>query len=283
MNPNLVENKDRQIHYKIGFIGMGNLAQAIVRGWLEKKIIPANHIYASNRTPGKLAKVSQELGIFTTPTNEEIVDAADILIISTKPQDLREAIEPLISSLRPNQIVISLAAGILLADLEKKAPQARWAKVLTNTPAIIHHGVVGYLVSDEDPGRESLIEDLFSPLGTVFKLEDEEQAEAFVVSCSSGTGFILEFMTYFQDWIEERGIPTDVARRMAVETFLGTSMLAHLSQSVSLEELQTKVVSKKGLTAAGLESMRENDMERYLRISFEKAAMRNREFAKYSY
>ena len=101
------------------------------------------------------------------------------------------------------------------------------------------------------------------------------------VSASSGTGFVLELMKYWQDWIEDYGFEPEVARKMTVETFLGASLLAEAESSRSLDELQQQVVSKKGMTAAGLESMRENEMERILRMGFEKALLREQELARF--
>ena len=280
MNTQSALNLNRIIKYKVGFIGFGNLAHSLAKGWIEKGVLAKEQIFASNRSQGKLAKAKSDLGIQTFGTNEEVIDTCDVLILSMKPQDLRDAVEPLVSSFRPEQLVISLAAGIYLRDLEKKAPHARWAKVLTNTPVSVHHGVVGYLVSQPDQAREILIEDLFSPLGRVFSMDNEEQMEALLVSCSSGTGFVMELMMYFQDWIEERGISPEVARAMVVETFLGSALLASQAAKVPLDELQSRVVSKKGTTAAGLESMTDTELERGLRISFEKAALRNQELSR---
>lgn len=152
---------------------------------------------------------------------------------------------------------------------------------MPNTPALISRGVIGYVQSDsEDQGLPTLIEDIFSPLGYVLGVEDEDQFEALMISCSSGTGFVFELMTYWQDWIEERGFEPDVARKMTVETFLGASLLASQSKESSIEDLLNKVASKKGITAAGLQSMRELEIERALRVSFEKASLRNQELAK---
>jgi len=125
-----------------------------------------------------------------------------------------------------------------------------------------------------------VIEDLFRPLGLVRETEDEMQFEALMVACSAGTGFVFELMSYFQEWIEERGFDPLDARRMIIETFAGASLLAAQQKDLTLEDLQQKVTSKKGVTAAGLESMRELEVERLLRYSFEKAALRNQELAK---
>lgn len=271
-----------EVHYKIGFIGVGNMAQAIIKGLLESKIIGAKSVFCTNRSEGKLQKTSEFFGIQALTSNEDLIDQCDVIVLAMKPQDLSAAIDPVASAFRPGQIVISLAAGVTLRTLEKKLPDCRIVRVMPNTPTLINKGVTGYLTSEKDVGLETLVEDLFTPLGSVFKVEDEMQFEALMVSCSSGTGFVFELMMYFQDWIEERGFEPDIAKKMVIDTFLGAAMMAKQSGETGLEELQNKVTSKKGVTSAGLQSMRELEIERTLRYSFEKAALRNQELAKES-
>jgi pyrroline-5-carboxylate reductase len=270
-----------EIHYKVGFIGVGNMAQAMIKGLTESKVISPNLIYGTNRSEGKLQKASEFFGIHACANNEDLVDACDVVVLSTKPQDLSAAIDPIASTFREGQIVISLAAGVTLHTLEKKLPQCRIVRLMPNTPALIQRGMFGYVTShDDDEALNVLVEDLCQPLGSVLKMADEDQFEAFTVSCAGGTGFVYELMMYWQDWIEERGFDPEDARKMVVETFLGAALLAAQSKDTGLEELQNKVTSKKGITAAGLQSMRELEIERALRISFEKAALRNQELAK---
>ncbi len=268
------------MHYKVGFIGVGNMAQAIIKGLVEAKVVAPHHIFAANRTPGKLQKAVDLWGVQPLAANEQVIDQCDIIVLAMKPQDLSSAIDPLVGLFNEGQIVISLAAGIQVHQLRKKLPQCRVVRVMPNTPTVINHGVIGYLTGKEDDALDTVVEDLFTPLGVVLKVQDEEQLEALMISCSSGPGFIFEMMMYFQDWIEERGFEPDVARKMVVETFLGAAKLAAVNPDQSLEDLQSKVTSKKGVTAAGLESMREFEIERALRYSFEKAALRNQELAK---
>ncbi|MBX3018234.1 MAG: pyrroline-5-carboxylate reductase [Bdellovibrionaceae bacterium] len=270
--------------YKVGFIGVGNMAQAMVKALVDTKTLNPTHIHASNRSPGKLQKAVENWGITAAQINEQVIDNCDIIVIAVKPQDFSSAIDPFVSSFHEKQIVVSLAAGLTLHDLQKKIPQARVVRAMPNTPSVIQRGVVGYLMSDKekDRGLQVIVEDLLSPLGAVFQCTDEEQLEALMVSCSSGTGFVFEFMSYFHDWILERGFEEADARRMVVETFLGAAQLAAQNHDLGLEELQSRVTSKKGVTAAGLDSMREFEIERALRYSFEKAALRNRELAKSS-
>jgi len=134
---------------------------------------------------------------------------------------------------------------------------------MPNTPSSLGKGVIGYSLNDHaDNGAKILIEELLSPLGYVVPLEEGDMFDALLVSSSSGTGFILELMSYWQDWIEERGFSSEIARQMTVETFLGTSMLASKEANVTFEDLLQRVASKKGVTAAGLDSMKESTRHR---------------------
>lgn len=262
---------------KIGFLGTGNMAQAVIRGMLENKVVKASQILASNRSEGKLQKLADLYGIIPCDNNEEVVETSDIIVLAMKPQDLIQAIEPIARSFQSHQIVISLAAGVRMETLQKHLPECRMIRLMPNTPSLIGRGMIGYLLEEPDESLAAITEDLFSPLGKVIAVDDEDQFEAFMVSCSSGTGFVFEMMMYWQDWITEHGFSPEEAQQMTVETFLGAASLAAQSQSLRFEELQARVTSKKGVTAAGLESMRELEIERALRISFEKAAMRNKE------
>jgi pyrroline-5-carboxylate reductase len=275
------------VHYKIGFLGLGNMSQSIIKGLIDSGTLPPDHIYGANRSPGKLQKVGETYKIHTMQTNEEVIEASDIVVLGMKPQDLPAAIDPIASVFNDNQIVISLAAGITLRTLGRKLPNCRLARVMPNTPSLINRGVIGFVANKSESEKmdlslETVVEDLFKPLGYVLGVEDEEKFEALTISCASGTGFVFELMTYWMDWIEQHGFEKIEARRMTVETFLGAALLATQSKDTPLDELLAKVASKKGVTAAGLESMRELEIERTLRYSFEKAALRNQELAKES-
>ena len=266
---------------KIGFIGAGNMTQALVKGMVESKEIRPDHIFVSNRTQGKLIKLSEQFHVQTRSHNQEIISECDVIIIAVKPQDFTTALEGLTGQFNENQIVISLAPGIPFDSLEKQIPSGRLVRLMPNTPSLIGRGVIGFMSLDEtDEFVTSLMEDLFGSLGYVLEVDNEDQFDALTISCASGTGFVFEMMMYWQDWIEERGFSPEVSRKMTIETFLGASLLASQSAGVEIEELQSRVTSKKGVTAAGLDSMRELEIERTLRISFEKAAMRNSELSR---
>ncbi len=265
---------------KIGFIGAGNMTQALIKGMVESQRILPSKIYVSNRTPGKLIKLKENFAVNTCEHNEEVVDTCDVVILATKPQDLPASISEISGKFRPEQIIVSLAAGINMSALEKLIPAGRLIRLMPNTPSLIGRGVLGVLMQNADESASDLIHDMISSLGVVFDVTNEDQFDALMVSCSSGTGFVFEMMMYWQDWIQERGFTPEESRQMTVETFLGASMLAAQATGIEIEELQQRVTSKKGVTAAGLQSMRELEIERALRISFEKASMRSQEISR---
>ena len=264
---------------KIGFIGAGHMSQTMIKGILESKLIKPQQIIVSNRTPGKLLKVTELFNVQTREHNEQVVEECDVVILAMKPQDLPAAVEVFANHFEKHQTIVSLAAGINMNSLQKLMPVGRLVRVMPNTPSVIGRGVIGFLTQNDDEVVGDLMEDLFSSLGILMEVDNEDQFDALMISCSSGTGFVFEMMMYWQDWIEERGFSEEDSKKMTVETFLGASLLAAQSAGIDIEELQARVTSKKGVTAAGLNSMRELEIERALRISFEKAALRSKELS----
>lgn len=266
---------------KIGFIGAGNMGQAIMKALITSGVVPKEHVFATNRSDGKLLRVQETLGVTPLKTNEDLIDLCDIVVLGVKPQDLVGVLEPIASSFHESQLVISLAAGFSLQTLKRLLPNVvGLARAMPNTPANIQKAVVGYCLAEGADAYEASVEEFLRPLGLVVPVDEGEMFEALTVSCGSGPGFIFELMQYWQEWMEEHGFEAKEARDMVVQTFVGASQLAANSPEISLGELQDRVTSKKGVTAAGLQSMRELEIERALRYSFEKAVIRDQEISR---
>lgn len=264
----------------IGFIGAGNMCQTIIEGWLQKSLITPQEIFVSNRTPGKLQKLTETFGVKACQTNEEVIENCQVVILSVKPQDLEGAVEQVASAFTQDQVIVSLAAGVNLRKLKKLLPQCNsLVRLMANTPARVMKGTFAYCTPSPNIRVDRWMDRMFGPLGYTIRLEEGEVYEAFSVATSAGVGFVFELMIYWQEWLEERGISPEIAQKLTVHTFLGASELAVQSLHQSLGDLQSKVTSKKGITAAGLESMRELEIERLLRYSFEKSALRDQELA----
>lgn len=277
----LVAQDKKMIYQKIGFIGTGHMGQSVIQALIESGKVSPQKIFASNRSPGKLKKVQDQFQINVEATNEAVIEKSDIIFLAVKPQDLITAVEPLTSAFNSGQIVISLAAGFSIRSLQKLLPGIKGiVRVMPNTPVTIRKAVVGYCLGPDATMYGPVVEELLAPLGLVIQANEGDPFQSLTVSCGSGPGFIFELMQYWQEWLEEHGFESKQARDMVVQTFLGASELAARYQQMPLHDLQERVVSKKGVTAAGLQSMRELEVERALRYSFEKAVIRDQELGR---
>lgn len=263
---------------KLGFIGAGHITQSLCKGFLNSQRVSPMQIGVSNRTEGKLQKLKEELVIQAFSSNEELIQFADIIFIAVKPQDFLTVAEEVGRTVNPNQIIISLAAGLPLAKLQKAIPHARWARVIPNTPSAYNQGIIG--IYSLDSALAINLSDLFTLIGEVYINESEDQLNSLLVGTSSGTGFVIELISYYQDWLEEHGFSPDESKSLAVQTFVGASLMCKKHPEKSLLDLVNAVASKKGVTAAGLESMREHDVDRLLRMSLDLAQKRNEELAR---
>ena len=265
----------------IGFIGTGNLAQTLISALIDENAVAAERIYIANRTPGKPNKLKAKYPeLHYVSNNEELVENTDIVVLAMKPQNLAEAVEPISYAFDETKLVVSLAAGVNLKNLKTLVPGAGDIfRVMANTAARVKRAVFGYCSLQHNSANEEIIMELFSPLGLVVSAEEGEEFDALTVACASGTGFVLELLHYWQNWLEDRGYETEIARKMSVETFLGAALLAREMDSMSLEELREQVTSKKGVTLAGLEKMRDMEMESNFAMAFEKAIQRNKQLS----
>lgn len=263
---------------KIGILGCGNLGHAIIRSFIDSGLVAPQSIFITNTRFEKSEKLARDYGVNAVATNEELVESCDIVFLGMKPQDLYQTVEPIASTFHEGHVVMSLAAGVDLQSLQSLIPDApNIVRVMPNTAARVKKAVIAYSVSRAAESHAPWIEVLLSAMGYVVAVEDGDEMQAVLVGASSGVGFVFELMIYWKEWLEERGLDPEIAKKVTVQTFLGASRLAEEAPQTSLEELQRKVTSTKGVTAAGLDSIRELEIERALRYSFEKAALRDKE------
>jgi len=257
------------------------MTRTLVSGLVSKNIISSKNIFVSNRTAGKQEKLVSDFGVMGVATNEELVDSSDIIILAIKPKDIIEALEGLNRSFDKHHMLISLAAGVSLSQIKKHTAEVGdIVRVMPNTPLAIGHGVLGYCSISESESVDFLVEELFSEMSLVEKVSEGEMFDSLMVASSSGVGFVYELMIYWQEWLAEYGFEKESAKNITLKSFKGAIELAEAQKQLSFQDLQNRVATKKGVTAAGLDSMRELEVERALRYSFEKAILKNKEISK---
>lgn len=269
---------------KIGFIGAGTMTNAVISSLVETQTIHPSKIFLTSRTSEKVDKLVDRWGITACASSDEVIELADIVFLAVKPQDLKALLETLGKGIEEHQMVISLAAGFDHRSLRALIPRAKTiVRVMPSTATKIQQGVVGYLFETEEAqsNHDALVREILSPIGLPVLAQSEELFNALMIACSSGIGFIFEFMQIWQEWLEEKGYSFEDSSRMVTETFVAAALLAKRSEE-DFAMLQRQVTSKKGVTAEGLESFRSMDLDRTLRIGFENALLRNLQLARQS-
>ena len=182
---------------KVGFIGAGNMGQAIIRGLLAGGMEP-ERIYATAKTKRKLDYLTEKYGIKTLKNNEEVADLCDVIFLAVKPQDLYDVIEPISKTFSEEKIVISLAAGISISTLQKWIFDCKKIiRIMPNTPVNLGRGLIGYCTSRDAEYLSEGLEDFLKPLGEVVYAEEGDHFQALTVACGSGVGFVFEVMISF--------------------------------------------------------------------------------------
>ncbi len=261
---------------KFGFIGAGQMAQSTIEALVNKLQISPKSIFVTNKSSTKAQSLADQYGVQFVGSTDELLDQATWIFLAMKPQDFEEALTGFVKAFDENHVVLSFCAGISLEILKNYLPTAKnFVRVMPSLGTRFGIGMLPYVWSSEKRNLETTIEDVLSVLGTPVLATESETFEAAMVGCSSGLGFIYELMGIWKDWLEERGFDPELAHNMVVQTFKTAAVVAEKSTDASFEGLQNKVASKKGVTAEGLKALREMEVDRVLRVSFEKALLRD--------
>jgi pyrroline-5-carboxylate reductase len=239
---------------KLAFIGSGNLASAIVRGLISKKIYAPTDIACTSKSGDTAQALAASTGITFEPDLTKLLAAADTVVIAFKPQSLATA-DARLAELTAGKLVISVLAGKKLSRLAQSFPHARnIVRTMPNTPAAIGAGMTPYCsLQPLSPADHATVEQLLGALGQFVSL-GEEHMDAVTALVGSSPAFLFEFVAALRDGGVAAGLPRDTAQKLALETVLGASkLLAHTGMEP--EALRDQVVSPNGTTYAGLQVM----------------------------
>ncbi|MDR4945793.1 pyrroline-5-carboxylate reductase [Neobacillus cucumis] len=233
---------------KIGFIGAGKMAQAMIAGIVKANNESKEKIMASAATKKTINAVSEKFGILTTIQNKDVARFADILILAIKPDSHPKIIEEIKSEIKQTTIIVSIAAGIKLADLERLFGfQVKAVRTMPNTPSLVNAGMSvlcgnKYILEEE----LILVEQLFQSFGQTERLE-EKLMDAVPAISGSSPAYVYMFIEAMADGGVRQGIPRDKAYRLAAQAVLGAAKMV-LETGVHPGELKDQVCTPGGAT-----------------------------------
>jgi len=238
---------------KITFLGGGNMATALIGG-LKKQGFSAAGMQVVEPVAEARERLTDTFGVRCAATADAAALNCEVLVLSVKPQLMKEALAPVVGHIA-GQLVISIAAGLRLADLGRwLGGHRRLVRTMPNTPALISAGVTGLYAdpSVDREGRETA-EKILGAVGTTLWIDNEAQMDAVTAVSGSGPAYVFYFIEALENAAKALGFNDEAARRLAVETFVGAARLAQSSKD-PISVLRERVTSKGGTTEAALKS-----------------------------
>ncbi len=244
----------------LGFIGCGNMAHAMMKGILANNIYPKEDIIVSDKSEQALEKVKEELGVKTTTDNTEVVKAADILVLAVKPFHFTEVITEIKDSLKEGTLVISIAAGQTIANIEKLfGKEIHLVRTMPNTPALVLAGATGMcfnknVTSDEQAEAVRV----FESFGKV-QVVPENLMETVIGVSGSSPAYVFMFIEAMADAAVADGMPRQQAYELAAQSVYGSAKMV-LETGKHPGELKDMVCSPGGTTIEAVRVLEEKGL-----------------------
>uniref|UniRef100_A0A0D3EYN0 Pyrroline-5-carboxylate reductase n=1 Tax=Oryza barthii TaxID=65489 RepID=A0A0D3EYN0_9ORYZ len=236
--------------FRLGFIGPGNLAESIARGVAASATAIRT---APHRRPER-AEAFSSIGAHILETNAQVVDDSDVIVISVKPQIVRQVLVELKPLLSEEKLLVSIAAGIKMEDLQGWSGHRRFIRVMPNTPSAVGQAAsvmcLGEMATENDENR---VRSLFSAIGKVWTAE-EKYFDAVTGLSGSGPAYIFLAIEAMADGGVAAGLPRDLALGLASQTVLGAATMVNKTGKHP-GQLKDMVTSPAGTTITGIQEL----------------------------
>jgi pyrroline-5-carboxylate reductase len=270
----------RMTETRIGLLGAGNMAEALIGGWLAAGLRAPNALSASDVRPERLEDLRRRYGIDTSPSNATLVERAEVIVLSVKPQAAASVLTDISEALSERHLLISIAAGLSVAAIEASIPHGvRVVRTMPNTPALVRAGATAIAAGTHARAEDlELTAKLFDAVGTTVVVP-EGLLDAVTGLSGSGPAYVMVFLEALADGGVRMGLPRDVARQLAIQTVLGSVKLL-LETGEHPAVLKDRVASPAGTTIAGLAALERAGLRSALIEAIAAATLRSTELGR---
>lgn len=262
---------------RIGFIGAGNMSNAILSGILHAQLLPPDAIYVSNRHAEKL-EIPKRRGVHTTTDNKEVARAADIIILAVKPQMFDEVL-PELAPLLWDKCLVSISPGYSIAYLNLQMPGCHIVRAMPNTPLLVGKGVTAVAQAPlvPKPMFDAVVE-IFSAAGEV-SVCPEAMLDAVIAVSGSSPAYFFRMADAMVKGAAQLGMDPEEALRMTALTMEGAAKML-LESGGAAGELTRQVCSPGGTTLAALTAFDEFHFDNLILQAMERCVKRSKELGK---
>ncbi len=265
----------------IGFIGSGNMAEALLRGLVASKSCAPRDIFISDVRPERRAELADRYGVTPCAANAQVVARSDTVVLSVKPQVMADALHSIRGAVRPGTLFISIAAGIRVAKIAALLGDVPIIRVMPNTPALIGAGAAGVFANEQARPLLDRALALCAAVGKAVVVPDEDLIDAVTAVSGSGPAYFFLLMEAMIDAGVALGLPPDVAKDLVLQTAKGAGLLAaERDQSGETPAvLRRKVTSPHGTTEAAIKVFEASGFAPMVAQALHRAAERSRELS----
>ena len=265
----------------IGFIGAGNMAEALIKGVINAKLYTPENIFVSDIRVERLKFLSEKYSVIACEENSELAAKVQTIVLSIKPQNMTDALESIKTCIGSEKLVISIAAGIKVANITAVLGDIAIVRVMPNTPALIGQGA-GALFGNEraKPMLNKAVE-ILSAVGKAVIVDDEDLIDAVTALSGSGPAYYFLLMEEMIRAGIRLGLPEDVAKDLVLQTAKGAGLLAVEADKndESPAVLRKKVTSPGGTTEAALKVFKEGTISELISAAINRAYERSKELS----
>ncbi|MCO5214606.1 MAG: pyrroline-5-carboxylate reductase [Thermomicrobiales bacterium] len=265
---------------RIAIVGAGVMAEAMLAGLFSREMIPQQQITASHPREDRRIRLEAKHGIRVVASNAEAARDADLILLTIKPQVMQTVMAELAEVLQPHQIVISIAAGTSVAQLQNGLNHKPIVRVMPNTPAQIGEGMaVWYAVPEVGEAARNRVRLALGALGLELEVEHEKYVDMATALSGTGPTYVFMMMEALIDAGVHMGFPRRIAEQIVMQTVGGSVSYARESGK-HLAELRNMVTSPGGTSAEAIYQMEKGGLRTILSKSVYAAYKRTQSLAK---
>ncbi len=237
---------------KIGFIGGGNMAEAILSAILRKDLASPGEISVSEIAPARRVYLDKAYEVATMEDNREAAAGKDIIILAIKPQSLADVLVRMKGQLKPDQLIISIIAGKSIATISAGLAHNCIVRSMPNTPAQISEGITVWTATPQVNARQKeWAASILGVMGMEIFVAEEKYLDMATAVSGSGPAYVFLFIESLVDAAVKLGFKPDIAQKLVLQTLLGSGHLLQKSGKTP-GELRSMVTSRGGTTAEAI-------------------------------
>lgn len=242
---------------KLGFIGVGNMGEAILKGIIDSEKVSQENIFVRNSTDQSTQKVALRNGVKESKSAIELAECSDVIFIGVKPYLVASILEEIKENIK-DKIIISMAAAVEIEDIEKILPESKVTRIMPNTPVTVGSGVIGVSFNDKmDTNEKEQVLSLLNCLGICEVIAEKDMAALTALS-GSGPAYAYLFIEALADGAVLNGLRRDVAYRLAANTIIGAAEMV-LKTNEHPGKLKDEVCSPAGSTIEAVRILEEKN------------------------